>query len=47
MLTINEIKRKVRDIEIAYDYDHSIEDYNVTVNLTEIANLIKNLIDDK
>ena len=42
-MTINEIKKAVRDIEISYDYNHSKNDYDIVLNLTELANLIKTL----
>ena len=44
-MTINEIKKAVRDIEISYDYNHSKNDYDIVLNLTELANLIKTLQD--
>ena len=45
-MTINEIKKAVRDIEISYDYNHSKNDYDIVLNLTELANLIKTLQDN-
>ena len=39
-MTINEIKTEVRKIEKYYDFNHQTNDYDVLVNLTEIANLI-------
>lgn len=44
-ITINEIKKVIREIEISYDYNHSKNDYDVVLNLTELANLIKTLQD--
>ena len=44
-MTINEIKKAVRDIEISYDYNHSKNDYDIILNLTELTNLIKTLQD--
>ena len=38
--TINEIKTEIRKIEKYYDFNHQTNDYDVLVNLTEIANLI-------
>ena len=42
-MTINEIKKAIREIEISYDYNHSKNDYDIVLNLTELANLIKTL----
>ena len=42
-MQISEIKKRVRAIELAYDYDHSVEDYTVTVNLTALAELIDSM----
>ena len=39
-MTINEIKTEIRNIEKYYDFNHQTNDYDVLVNLTEIANLI-------
>ena len=39
-MTIDEIKTEVRKIEKYYDFNHQTNDYDVLVNLTEIANLI-------
>ena len=39
-MTINEIKTEIRKIEKYYDFNHQTNDYDVLVNLTEIANLI-------
>lgn len=44
-ITINEIKKVIREIEISYDYNHSKNDYDVVLNLTKLANLIKTLQD--
>lgn len=44
-MTIDEIKKVIREIEISYDYNHSKNDYDVVLNLTELANLIKTLQD--
>lgn len=38
-----EIKEKIWDINKYYDYNHSIEDYDVLVNLTEITNLVESI----
>lgn len=38
-----EIKKKIWDINKYYDYNHSIEDYDVLVNLTEITNLVESI----
>ena len=35
-----EIKTEIRKIEKNYDFNHQTNDYDVLVNLTEIANLI-------
>ena len=43
MLSIDEIKKAIREIEISYDYNHSKNDYDIVLNLTELANLIKTL----
>ena len=42
-MTINDIKKAIREIEISYDYNHSKNDYDIVLNLTELANLIKTL----
>lgn len=42
-MTIDEIKKVIREIEIAYDYNHVKNDYDIVLNLTELANLIKTL----
>ena len=39
-MMINEIKTEIRKIEKYYDFNHQTIDYDVLVNLTEIANLI-------
>ena len=39
-MTINEIKTEIRNIEKYYDFNHQTNDYDVLVNITEIANLI-------
>ena len=39
-MTIDEIKTEIRNIEKYYDFNHQTNDYDVLVNLTEIANLI-------
>lgn len=39
-MKIDEAKTEVRKIEKYYDYNHQTNDYDVLVNLTEIANLI-------
>ena len=39
-MTIDEAKAEVRKIEKYYDFNHQTNDYDVLVNLTEIANLI-------
>ena len=40
-MTIDEIKKSIREIEIYYDYNHNKNDYDIVLNLTELANLIK------
>lgn len=45
-MRISEIKKRVRDIELAYDYDHSVGDYTVTVNLSTLASLIDNMCNE-
>lgn len=42
-MTIDDIKKAIREIEISYDYNHSKNDYDIVLNLTELANLIKTL----
>ena len=42
-MTIDDIKKSIREIEISYDYNHSKNDYDILLNLTELANLIKTL----
>ena len=37
------IKDKIWNINKFYDYNHSIEDYDVLVNLTEITNLVESI----
>ena len=44
-MTIDGIKKAIREIEISYDYNHSKNDYDIVLNLTELANLIKTLQD--
>lgn len=44
-MTIDDIKKAIREIEISYDYSHRKEDYDIVLNLTELANLIKTLQD--
>ena len=39
-MKINEVRTEVRKIEKYYDFNHQTNDYDVLVNLTEIANLI-------
>ena len=39
-MTITEIKTEIRKIEKYYDFNHQTNDYDVLVNITEIANLI-------
>ena len=39
-MPINEIKTEIRKIEKYYDFNHQTNDYDVLVNLTEIANFI-------
>ena len=39
-MTIDEVKTEIRKIEKYYDFNHQTNDYDVLVNLTEIANLI-------
>ena len=39
-MTINEMKTEIRKIEKYYDFNHQTNDYDVLVNLTEIANFI-------
>ena len=42
-MTIDDIKKAIREIEISYDYNHRKNDYDIVLNLTELANLIKTL----
>ena len=44
-MTIDDIKKAIREIEIFYDYNHNKNDYDIVLNLTELANLIKTLQD--
>lgn len=44
-MTIDDIKKAIREIEISYNYSHRKEDYDIVLNLTELANLIKTLQD--
>ena len=44
-MTIDDIKKAIREIEISYDYNHSKNDYDILLNLTELVNLIKTLQD--
>ena len=39
-MTIDEVKTEIRKIEKYYDFNHQTNDYDVLVNITEIANLI-------
>lgn len=41
-MQISEIKKRVRDIELAYDYDYN----TVTVNLSTLAVLIDNMCNE-
>ena len=41
-MRISEIKKRVRDIELAYDYDYN----TVTVNLSTLAVLIDNMCNE-
>lgn len=42
-MTIDDIKKAIREIEIYHDYNYSKNDYDILLNLTELANLIKTL----
>ena len=42
-MSIDKIKKAIREIEISYDYNHSKNDYDIVLNLTELANLMKTL----
>ena len=44
-MTIDDIKKAIREIEISYDYNHIKNDYDILLNLTELADLIKTLQD--
>ena len=44
-MTIDDIKKSIREIEIAYVYNQRKDDYDIVLNLTELAILIKNLKD--
>lgn len=37
------LKKKIRDIEIFYDFNHQTESYDIAVNLEELTDLIENL----
>ena len=39
-----DIKNKIREIELSYDYNHLKEDYDVVVNLTEICTLFESVL---
>lgn len=41
-MQISEIKKRVRNIELTYDYDHN----TVTVNLSTLAGLIDNMCNE-
>lgn len=41
-MQISEIKKRIRDIELAYDYDYN----TVTVNLSTLAGLIDNMCNE-
>lgn len=38
------IKRKLRSIELAYDYNHQTHSYDITVNLEELADLVEDIV---
>ena len=37
------LKKKIRDIEIFYDFNHQTESYDIAVNLEKLADLIEDL----
>ena len=39
-----DLKRKLRSIELAYDYNHQTHSYDITVNLDELANLVEDIV---
>ena len=39
-----DLKRKLRSIELAYDYNHQTDSYDITVNLDELADLVENIV---
>ena len=45
-MKLDQIKAAIRKIEKSYDYNHEYEDYDVVVNLTEMANLIQKIEKD-
>lgn len=42
-MTQDKIKKEIRKMEKFYDYDHSIGDYNILVNLTEMAEFVSSV----
>ena len=39
-----DLKRKLRSIELAYDYNHQTESYDILVNLDELADLVEDIV---
>lgn len=39
-----DLKRELRSIELAYDYNHQTDSYDITVNLEELADLVEDIV---
>ena len=39
-----DLKRKLRSIELAYDYNHQTDSYDILVNLDELADLVEDIV---
>lgn len=39
-----DLKRKLRSIELFYDYNHQTESYDILVNLDELADLVEDIV---
>lgn len=38
------LKKKIRDIEIFYDFNHQTNSYDIHVNLEELTDLVENIV---
>lgn len=44
---MTDIRSRIREIEISYDYNHSTKDYDIVVNLTQLTDLFNKLVDER